>query len=68
MTAGPLPAVAFDADGARRHVECHLIVGADGRTSTVRAQAGISLEGDAPSYLFAGLLVGGLVDWPPATS
>ena len=33
----------------------------------MRAQAGIPLEGDAPSHLFAGLLVGGLVDWPPAT-
>src|SRR5438067_2303977 len=46
-----------------RAVRCRLIVGADGRGSVVRQQAGISLSADEPHHLFAGLLVEDL-DWP----
>jgi 2-polyprenyl-6-methoxyphenol hydroxylase-like FAD-dependent oxidoreductase len=45
-----------DSDG-RNEVRCGLIVGADGRSSTVRAQTGIQLHKDPPAHLAAGLLV-----------
>lgn len=47
------------SDGSRmeHEVRCRLIVGADGRRSSVRAQAGIPLEVDPPAHLIAGMLV-----------
>lgn len=54
---GAEPTVSWsDGDGAHR-VRCDLIVGADGRSSSVRRQAGIDLRGDQPAHLAAGLLV-----------
>jgi len=44
-------------DGVARETSCGLVVGADGRRSTVRAQAGIELEVDPPAHLIAGMLV-----------
>jgi 2-polyprenyl-6-methoxyphenol hydroxylase-like FAD-dependent oxidoreductase len=41
-------------------VACGLIVGADGRSSAVRTQAGIELHKDPTAHLAAGLLVDGL--------
>ena len=45
---------------ARHEVRCGLIVGADGRSSTVRTQAGIELHKDPPAHLATGLRVEGL--------
>lgn len=60
IETGAAPAVSWtDADGEYR-ASCGLIVGADGRTSTVRRQAGIELHADPPAHLAAGLLVDGL--------
>lgn len=64
ITTGPAPSVRFHDDGAEREVPCRLIVGADGRASSVRRQAGIELEEDPIDHLLAGLLVEGADDWP----
>src|SRR5262249_57350786 len=66
-TAGPRPAVAFVKDGSEQHVHCRLVVGADGRRSTVRSQTGILLESAEPSHLFSGMLVGDVPEWPQDT-
>jgi 2-polyprenyl-6-methoxyphenol hydroxylase-like FAD-dependent oxidoreductase len=57
VTFGDRPAVQYaDADGAHE-VETRLVVGADGRTSSVRRQAGLTLD-ERPARTFgAGLLV-----------
>jgi 2-polyprenyl-6-methoxyphenol hydroxylase-like FAD-dependent oxidoreductase len=55
-----VPTVSWTDDGGRHSVACGLVVGADGRSSTVRAQAGIVLHKDPIAHLAAGLLVDGL--------
>jgi 2-polyprenyl-6-methoxyphenol hydroxylase-like FAD-dependent oxidoreductase len=57
---GELPAVRFAVNGDVRQVRCRLVVGADGRNSTVRRQLGIALERAPASHLVSGLLVEGL--------
>jgi 2-polyprenyl-6-methoxyphenol hydroxylase-like FAD-dependent oxidoreductase len=63
VRAGTDPSVRFARGGNPEEVHPRLIVGADGRTSTVRAQAGIPLRRDADRTVGAGLLVEGL-RWP----
>lgn len=46
-----------DRHGAACEARCLLVVGADGRRSSVRSQAGIQLEVDSPAHLVAGMLV-----------
>jgi 2-polyprenyl-6-methoxyphenol hydroxylase-like FAD-dependent oxidoreductase len=57
------PAVSYEADGHLRRVTCRLIVGADGRQSAVRRQAGIKLDTTDATHLISGLLVEGLERW-----
>lgn len=65
VTAGHSPEVTWTEGGRAHRARGRLVVGADGRTSTVRRQLGIALE-ERPAELFgAGLLVrtaDGLVD------
>jgi menaquinone-9 beta-reductase len=56
-------AITYTADGARE-LRARLVVGADGRSSTVRRQAGITLQRDDPINYIAGLLVDGLSGIP----
>jgi 2-polyprenyl-6-methoxyphenol hydroxylase-like FAD-dependent oxidoreductase len=56
--------VAFTADGATHEAPARLVVGADGRGSGIRKQAGITLHRDPTHHLFAGLLVDGADGWP----
>ncbi len=63
LTAGQDVSVSYTADGAGE-TRARLVVGADGRSSTVRRQAGISLERDDPMNYIAGLLVDGLSGIP----
>jgi 2-polyprenyl-6-methoxyphenol hydroxylase-like FAD-dependent oxidoreductase len=60
VTPGERPVASFTHDDERHERQPRLVVGADGRTSTVRRQAGIELEFDEPAHLVAGLLVDGL--------
>jgi 2-polyprenyl-6-methoxyphenol hydroxylase-like FAD-dependent oxidoreductase len=46
-----------EKDGSGREASCRLIVGADGRRSSVRSHARIELEVDPPAHLIAGMLV-----------
>jgi len=57
--------VSYAVDGATHEVRAQLVIGADGRQSTIRKQAGITLERSEPISYIAGLLVDGLDSIPP---
>jgi menaquinone-9 beta-reductase len=63
LDAGTRPSVSFQ-NGAARDVRPRLVVGADGRTSTVRVQFGIDQRRAEPTHLIAGMLVEGVPNWP----
>lgn len=63
FTTGAAPSVTFTVDGETRTAHASLLVGADGRTSAVREQCGITLHQDPPHHWFAGLLVDGCEGW-----
>lgn len=58
------PAVQYVHAGVVTRVTCRLIVGADGRGSAVRRQAGFELHRDPTHHLFAGMLIEGADGWP----
>ena len=60
---GASPRVTYEQDGETRSAEARLIVGAEGRMSLVRKEAGIKLHQDKPHHWFAGLLVEGVEGW-----
>jgi len=61
VTTGKKPVLRWeDVGGSQRETRCRLIVGADGRRSSVRSQSGIALEVDAPAHLIAGVLADGI--------
>ncbi len=64
ITAGVQPSVRYRSAGTVHEVACRLIVGADGRGSVVRRQAGIELQRDPTHHLFGGMLVEGADAWP----
>ncbi|MBO0874940.1 MAG: FAD-dependent monooxygenase [Pseudonocardia sp.] len=65
VTAGRAPAaVRYEHDDVGHDVTCRLVVGADGRMSTVRRQLGIGLEQSAPRTMGGGMLVDELHSWP----
>jgi len=60
LAGGSSPTVSYGVNNQRADVSASLVVGADGRQSTVRKQVGIELErAEAVSYI-AGLLIDGL--------
>jgi 2-polyprenyl-6-methoxyphenol hydroxylase-like FAD-dependent oxidoreductase len=61
--ASARPSVAY-WNGAATRVRPRLIIGADGRGSTVRRQAGIRIERAPATHVVAGLLVEGASRWP----
>jgi 2-polyprenyl-6-methoxyphenol hydroxylase-like FAD-dependent oxidoreductase len=64
LSNGSGRSVSYAVNGRRHEVKTSLVVGADGRASTVRKQAGISLDRQEPINYIAGLLVDGLDDVP----
>ncbi|MFN0095456.1 MAG: NAD(P)/FAD-dependent oxidoreductase, partial [Dehalococcoidia bacterium] len=64
VEAGAMPAVRFEHRGVAERVTCRLIVGADGRNSVVRGQAGIELHRAPRHHLFSGMLVENAQGWP----
>lgn len=64
VAAGSAPRVRFSEGSTTHEVACRLIVGADGRTSTVRRQLGMKMEEAPLDHLIVGLLVDGADDWP----
>ena len=63
-TSGPSPVVTYAVDNEVHETRASLIVGADGRASTVRKQVGIQLQREEPMSYIAGLLLDGLDDVP----
>jgi 2-polyprenyl-6-methoxyphenol hydroxylase-like FAD-dependent oxidoreductase len=57
VVPGARPSVTYQHAGRAQQVECRLVVGADGRSSRVRRQAGIALQRAAQVHMVAGLLV-----------
>ena len=57
---GDTPTVRYDVEGASGELRPSLLVGADGRNSTVRKQVGITLERQEPISYISGLLLEGL--------
>jgi len=64
VAGGDAPSVSYTKDGATHQAAARLVVGADGRNSQVRSQAGIELQQDPPHHFFSGLLVDGAPEWP----
>jgi 2-polyprenyl-6-methoxyphenol hydroxylase-like FAD-dependent oxidoreductase len=60
---GKRPSVTF-RDGREIEVRPRLVIGADGRTSTVRKQSGIRMNRIPASHMATGLLVEGAGKWP----
>ncbi len=61
---GATPAVQYEHDGTTSRLRCRLVVGADGRLSTVRRQVDIRLQETTPRTMCGGLLVDNLHAWP----
>ena len=64
MTAGAVPEVRFRHDGVERKFNPRIVIGADGRNSSVRAQVGIDQHRDPTHHLMAGMLVDNTTGWP----
>ncbi|MGW1792576.1 FAD-dependent oxidoreductase [Streptomyces tubercidicus] len=64
VTGGPNPSVRYELDDMEYEVPCRIVVGADGRMSTVRRQLDIALAQTSPNSLGGGMLVEDLHDWP----
>lgn len=64
ISVGSTPEVVYFADGGEQRVRCRMIIGADGRASTVRRQAGIPLRRANPLHFIAGLLLEEAYEWP----
>jgi len=63
VEGGRRPSLTFQ-NGSVRQLRPRLIVGADGRSSGVRAAAGIELRRVQPTHLISGMLVEGMEGWP----
>ena len=64
VSAGASPSVRYSAGGVEHEASARLVVGADGRGSVVRRQAGIELMHEKTHHFFAGMLVEGADEWP----
>src|SRR5713226_8026638 len=53
VKSGQRPAVEFDSGERTDREDCRLVVGADGRISAVRGQAGIALQRAEPEHLIS---------------
>jgi menaquinone-9 beta-reductase len=64
VTPGASPEVRFHHNGGEHIFTPRLVIGADGRNSIVRGQAGIELHRDPTHHLMAGMLVDEIEGWP----
>ncbi|MGH9027160.1 MAG: FAD-dependent oxidoreductase [Acidimicrobiia bacterium] len=64
LEGGASPSVSYRAKSDVHEVRTSLVVGADGRASTVRKQSGIALERQEAVNYIAGLLIDGLEGVP----
>jgi 2-polyprenyl-6-methoxyphenol hydroxylase-like FAD-dependent oxidoreductase len=61
---GGVPVVRYEHDDTIHELRCRLVVGADGRMSTVRRQLRIKLHQTVPRTMCGGMLVDDLHAWP----
>jgi len=66
IRAGAKPAVEYAEGEATRRVGCRIVIGADGRDSTVRRQLGMDIHSTEARVFLAGMLVDGVRGWDPA--
>ena len=64
VAVGEPPSISFEHDGQSVAWRSRLIVGADGRNSTVRRQLGFPVLHDEPHNLLGGMLIDGVPEWP----
>ena len=64
VTPGSRPRVSCTHDGAIVEFQPRLVIGADGRNSTVRKDLGFKVNADEPRCLLGGMLVKGVPSWP----
>jgi 2-polyprenyl-6-methoxyphenol hydroxylase-like FAD-dependent oxidoreductase len=64
VRSGTAPEVQFRTADTEHTLHPRLVIGADGRNSVVRQQAGIPLLKDPPHHLMGGMLVEDTGDWP----
>lgn len=64
VVPGLPPNVRFRHEGREFELKPKLVIGADGRGSSVRRQAGIALQKDPTHHLFTGMLVEDVDGWP----
>ncbi len=64
VTAGEKPSVRFHHEGHAHEFKPRIVIGADGRNSTVRRQVGIEEHRDPTHHLMAGMLIDNADGWP----
>lgn len=64
VTPADGPGVVYRDGEVAHEVRCRLVVGADGRHSTVRRRLGIELHETEPRTIGGGMLVDGVPEWP----
>ena len=64
-TFGATPSVSWSVNGVRESATCRIVVGADGKVSSMRKIASIELREGAATSVTAGMLTGGLDGAPP---
>ncbi len=64
VTSGSRPLVSCTYDGAKVEFQPRLVIGADGRNSSVRKDLGFTVNADEPRNLLGGMLVKGVPSWP----
>ena len=64
VASGSRPIVSCLHDGASLEFRPRLVIGADGRNSSVRKKLGFKVNADEPRALLGGMLVKGVPSWP----
>jgi 2-polyprenyl-6-methoxyphenol hydroxylase-like FAD-dependent oxidoreductase len=64
VTSGSRPLVSCTHDAAKVEFQPRLVIGADGRNSSLRKDLGFKVNADEPRTLLGGMLVKGVPSWP----
>jgi 2-polyprenyl-6-methoxyphenol hydroxylase-like FAD-dependent oxidoreductase len=64
VVPGSPPSITFVAHGQSREIIPKIVIGADGRGSTIARQIGAGVESAAQHHLMAGLVIEGCEAWP----
>ncbi|MBV9566366.1 MAG: FAD-dependent monooxygenase [Bradyrhizobium sp.] len=64
VISGSRPLVSCTHDGTKVEFRPRLVIGADGRNSSLRKELGFTVNADQPRNLLGGMLVKGVPSWP----